>query len=57
MSIIFQHTKLKQFFLKHKNLANKVLVLQKQKIGKSDLFCQNFKTDFLAKFLTKIDEN
>ena len=44
-------------FLKHKNLANKVLVFQVQKTGKSDLFCQNFKTDFLAKILTKIDGN
>ena len=41
----------------HKKLANKVLVFQVQKTGKSDLFCQNFKTDFLAKILTKIERN
>ena len=41
----------------HKKLANKVLVFQVQKIGKSDLFCQNLKTDFLAKILTKIERN
>ena len=33
------------------------MVFQVQKTGKSDLFCQNFKTDFLAKILTKIERN
>ena len=53
--IKFSADKVKTIFLKHKNLANKVLVSQVQKTGKSDLFCQNFKTDFLAKILTKIE--
>ena len=34
-----------------------LFVFQVQKTGKSDLFCQNFKTDFLAKILTKIGGN